>query len=248
MLLMAFSKAVPKRVVAQSHATAGSLWFGGDDPDAERCDKLQRKFVSAGDLNPGGMGARPDKDGINAIRVHIGNAGTQSVEYTEYTAPVFIESWNLVTDGGGAGTFRGGSPAKRVYRVEYEEASCTVGSERGEFPPLGLFGGLEGKLYECQIERADGSRESVPPKGKSRVVHRGDRVWVHSAGSGGYGEPLDREVARVLDDVLDGYVSPQAAARDYGVVLDASGEAIDEAATKALRQQKRAAAGGSARG
>ncbi len=238
MLLVAFSKAAPKRVIAQSHATAGSLWFGGDDPDAARCRMLQRKFVSAGDLNPGGMGARPDKDGINAIRVHVGNAGTQSVEYTEYTAPVFIESWNLLPDAGGAGTWRGGTAAMRVYHVGYEEATCNVGSERGEFPPQGLFGGLEGALYQCVIEHTDGTKERVPPKGRPRVVHKGDRVWIHSAGAGGYGDPLEREPRRVLEDVLDGYVSVEAARRDYGVVLAPDGESIDEAGTTKLRAKR----------
>lgn len=238
MLLVAFSKAAPRRVIAQSHATAGSLWFGGDDPDAARCKMLQRKFVSAGDLNPGGMGARPDKDGINAIRVHVGNAGTQSVEYTEYTAPVFIESWNLVPDAGGAGTWRGGAPAMRVYHVGYEEATCNVGSERGEFPPLGLFGGLEGALYQCVIEHTDGTKERVPPKGRPRVVHKGDRVWIHSAGAGGYGDPLVREPKRVLEDVLDGYVTVEAARRDYGVVIAPDGESIDETGTIKLRAER----------
>lgn len=240
MLLTAFAPAAPNRVMAQSHGTAGSLWFGGEDPDAERCRTLQRKFVSAGDVNPGGMGARPDKDGVNAIRVHIGNAGTQSVEFGEYAAPVLIEEWSIVRDAGGAGKWRGGAPAMRVYRPLYEEASCNVGSERGQFAPQGLFGGLPGALYRCTIERGDGTIEQVPPKGRPRVVHRGDRVSVHSAGSGGYGDPLERDPQRVLDDVLDDYVSAEAACRDYGVALDASGRAVDVAATEKLRAHQRA--------
>jgi N-methylhydantoinase B len=241
MLLTALAPAVPDRVVAQSHGTAGSLWFGGDDPDEERCRTLRRKFVSAGDINPGGMGARPDKDGVNAVRTHIGNAGTISVEQTEYSSPITVESWHLVTDSGGAGRWRGGATAERVYSVGYEEATCSVGSERGQFAPQGLFGGLPGALYRCQIERANGSTELVPPKGRPRVVNRGDRVRVHSAGSGGYGSPFEREPERVLADVRDGYVSPEAARRDYGVVISADLREVDTKATTALRAQRRAA-------
>lgn len=237
MLLVALAPAVPHRVVGQSHGTAGSLWFGGDDPDPVRCKTLRRTFVSAGDINPGGYGARPDKDGINAIRTHIGNAGTISVEQTEYASPILVESWYIKADTGGAGQWRGGATAERVYLVEYEEATCSVGSERGEFAPLGLFGGQPGVLYACQIERVDGSVERIPPKGRPRIVHKGDRVRIHSAGAGGYGDPLERDPGRVLDDVLDGYVSIQAARQDYGVVLTEDGRGFDARATELLRVQ-----------
>jgi len=242
MLLVAFSAAVPERVMGQSHATSGGLWFGGTDPDTVRCQAMQRTYISAGDLNPGGMGARPDKDGVNAVRVHVGNAGTQSVEYTEYSAPVLVESWNLVQDAGGAGRFRGGAPAERVYRVGFDEATCNVGAERGLYPPLGLFGGLPGALFRCTIERTDCSTEQVPPKGRQRVVHRGDRVSIHSAGSGGYGDPLERDIQRVLDDVLDEYISVEAARNHYGVAVDKTAGIVDLQATQNLRAGRRSEA------
>lgn len=238
MLLVALAPAVPDRVVAQSHGTAGSMWFGGDDPDLARCKTLRRTFVSAGDINPGGLGARPDQDGVNAIRTHIGNAGTISVEQTEYASPILVESWYIKPDTGGAGKWRGGATAERVYVVEYEDATCSVGSERGQFPPLGLFGGKPGALYACQIERVDGSVEPIPPKGRPRIVHKGDRVRIYSAGAGGYGDPIEREPQRILDDVLDGYVSEEAARSDYGVVIDSSTSSIAAAATTALRAER----------
>jgi len=241
MLLTALAPAVPERVIAQSHGTAGSLWFGGDDPDEARCRALRRRFASAGGVNPGGMGARPGKDGVNAVRTHIGNAGTISVEQTEYTAPVLVEAWRLVADSGGAGRWRGGLTAERSYLVEYEQASCTVGSERARYAPQGLFGGLPGARYECRILRGDGAVEPVPPKGSARVVHRGDRVRIHSAGSGGYGDPFEREPERVLDDVRNGYVSVEEAYRSYGVAVRADLGGIDAEATRALRAGRRAA-------
>jgi N-methylhydantoinase B len=72
-------------------------------------------------------------------------------------------------------------------------------------------------------------------------VHKGDRVRVHSAGSGGYGNPLDREPERVLADVRDDYVSANAAHELYGVVVTPDGRAVDVAATAARRAQMRAA-------
>jgi len=70
-------------------------------------------------------------------------------------------------------------------------------------------------------------------------VHKGDRVLIRCAGSGGYGDPLDREPERVLQDVVDGYVSAQAARSLYGVVLAGTGRGFDKAATSVLRQRMR---------
>jgi N-methylhydantoinase B len=116
----------------------------------------------------------------------------------------------------------------------------TVTAERGRVAPKGLFGGLEGACFKSTITRADGGVTEMPSKGSAAVVHKGDRVLIRCAGSGGYGDPLDREPERVLQDVIDGYVSAQAAHRLYGVALTGDGREIDRAATTALRQRMRA--------
>ena len=79
----------------------------------------------------------------------------------------------------------------------------------------------------------------MPSKGSAAVVHKGDRVLIRCAGSGGYGDPLDREPERVLQDVIDGYVSAAAARSLYGLVLTAAGRGFDKTATLALRQRMR---------
>lgn len=236
MLLKTLSAAVPDRVVGQSNDAACSGIFSGPDPDAARARAFGRKHVQHIDPHGGGFGARPMRDGVNAIRVLVGNAGITSVEQIEHYAPLTVESWALVPDSGGAGRWRGGLTSERRYRVEFEEASLTVIAERGLVAPEGLFGGLAGAKFRSSVERADGGGEVVPSKGAYVVVHAGDRVAISPAGGGGYGDPLEREPERVAADVKDGYVSLEAARDLYGVVIDPAEGRADMAATAALRK------------
>jgi N-methylhydantoinase B len=233
LLLKALAKAVPERVIGMSHCAACSGIFAGDDPNEERSRSLRRKYVTMIDVHAGGMGARPDKDGINAIRVHVGNTGAQPIELIERQYPLTIEEWSIAPDTGGAGRWRGGCAAKRAYRILYEEATCTVIAERGRVAPDGIFGGKAGALFQCRIDRADGTVEHLPAKGQQAVLAQRDLIAIQPAGSGGYGDPFERPAELVLADVLDGYVSPEAAKSLYGVVV-ANGK-IDAAATDRLR-------------
>jgi N-methylhydantoinase B len=241
MLLRTLARAVPDRVVAQNNCAACTGVFSGTDPVEERARAFRRKVVASVDPNAGGFGARPDKDGISAIRVLVGNTGTQSTELTEHLIPLTIEKWELVPDSGGAGRWRGGLTTDRVYRVEYDEATLTVTAERGRVAPKGLFGGLEGACFKSTVTKPDGSVTEMPSKGSATVVNKGDRVLIRCAGSGGYGDPLEREADRVLKDVIDGYVTAEAARELYGVALSHDDRKIDTASTAALRRRMWAA-------
>lgn len=237
LLLRTLSQALPERVIAQSNCAACCGIFSGDDPDLARRNSMRRTYVSTIDVHAGGMGARPDKDGVPAVRVLVGNAGAQPVELIEHSAPLTIEEWSLTADTGGAGRWRGGCASRRTYRIEFDEATCTVIGERGRVAPKGLFGGCEGSRFETVVARADGSRQSLPAKSSQVLVRKGDRVTIQPAGSGGYGDPLDRPYDRVLGDVLDGYVTLEAARAEYGVVID--GKQVDTVGTSKLRAQLR---------
>ena len=225
LLMKALSQAVPERVIGQSNCAACSGVFGGRDPDEPRVRRTGKQYVSMVEPHGGGMGARASKDGINGIRVYVGNAGALPVEFIEATMPLTVEAWALVQDSGGAGEYRGGLTARRTYRVEFDEATFTVAGERGEIAPEGYFGGTPGALFECTVVRADGSQIKVPPKGVTEIVRRGDRVLLQPAGSGGYGDPKKRSHDAVRQDVLDGYISAAAAFKDYGVNVNAEAEA-----------------------
>ena len=90
------------------------------------------------------------------------------------------------------------------------------------------------------MRRHDGRAEDLPSKCLSHLGE-GDTVEIYTTGGGGYGDPIDREPARVLEDLLDGRVSAEAARRDYGVVFDAAGRSVDGAATASLRARLRGA-------
>src|SRR5262245_66322646 len=79
--------------------------------------------------------------------------------------------------------------------------------------------------------RADGTREALPSK-KMLVLHPGDQLWEYIAGGAGYGDPMERDPAAVLADVLDGKIANSA---EYGGVLTADGAAVEEVKTKAWR-------------
>lgn len=237
MLLTTLAKAIPDRVIAQSYDSACSAIISGPDPDAARRRALRRANAAFMDVHAGGMGARPTQDGVNGIRVYVGNTGTQSVEQTEQSFPLVVEDWSLVADSGGAGKWRGGNTARRVYRVGYEEATLSIACERGRVAPAGLFGGGAGSLFTAGIAAPAGGTRRVPAKGGSEIVHAGDRVTVQPAGSGGYGDPHERDPERVREDVLDGYVTRDAARRLYGVVLSDDLRTVDVEATAALRRR-----------
>lgn len=216
LLLKALAKAVPERVVGQSNCAACSGVFGGKDPDTDRVRRTGRPFVSMVEPHGGGMGARASKDGVNGIRVYVGNAGSLPVEFIEQTMPLVVEEWALVTDSGGAGRYRGGLTARRTYRVGFEEATFTVAGERGQFAPQGHFGGQAGANFLCSVTHPDGTTELLPPKGATAVVRKGDRVVVQPAGSGGYGDPHERPAQDVMDDLANGYISEISARQQYG--------------------------------
>ncbi|MEJ8574992.1 hydantoinase B/oxoprolinase family protein [Microbaculum marinum] len=243
MLLTTLAQAVPDRVVGQSNDAACSAIFSGVDPDTARTRSFRRTNVQHIDPHPGGFGARPMRDGVNSIRVLVGNAGSQSVELLEHMVPLRVDSWHLVQDSGGAGRWRGGLTAERAYTVGYDEATLTVIAERGLVSPKGLFGGLEGGRFESTVTRGDAAPDTIPSKGAYEVVHTGDRVTVRPAGGGGYGNPLDREPERVLADLRDGYISEASARDHYGVIVDTATWTVDAAATAERRTTLAAASG-----
>ena len=104
-------------------------------------------------------------------------------------------------------------------------------------PPRGVRGGHDADPCAAWVETADGTRVDAPPAA-SLEVREGERIVSVTTGGGGYGDPLDREPARVLDDVLEQRVSRERARTVYGVVL--SEDAVDETATLALRASLRA--------
>jgi N-methylhydantoinase B len=234
-ILGALVRALPRRMPAANSGTLLVLAFGGRDP------QTGRPFV-ASELAAGGMGARPDKDGIDAIETDVSNCMNIPVESVEMSFPLRVPRARLWTDSGGAGRFRGGLGLEKVFEALAADVVVSHRGERFASTPWGLHGGAPGRSARAFIVRADGRREDLPSK-RMIVLHWGDQLWEYIAGGAGYGEALDRDPGLVLADVLDGKVSPEAARAAYGVVLTDAGDAVDELATKecreALRRERR---------
>jgi N-methylhydantoinase B len=228
----ALAPALPDRVAAAASHFANPT-FGGWDR------RRGRRFV-AYELVLSGTGARATKDGCEAMSCAF-NAANIPVEAQEANQPVVIERFELIRDSAGAGTFRGGCGIRRDMRFLADEGKLTNLSERQRFAPYGLFGGEAGALARTVINPGPG--EQVVHGKASREFAYGDVVSFQQSGAGGYGDPLARDPARVLDDVRDDYVSREAARTTYGVVLAGEGDAlmIDAAATARLRAERRAA-------
>ncbi|MGH7301922.1 MAG: hydantoinase B/oxoprolinase family protein, partial [Candidatus Rokuibacteriota bacterium] len=133
--------------------------------------------------------------------------------------------------------FRGGCGVRRDLRLLGDEGKLTNLAERQKFAPYGLGGGRPGRLGRTVLNPGPG--EQVVHGKQSREFAYGDVVSFQQPGAGGYGDPFEREPRRVLEDVLDDYVSIEAARREYGVVImgAAADLSVDEAATRHLRAE-----------
>ena len=191
----------------------------------------------------GGTGASSAGDGLNARDVvDIANLRNSPLEIVEQAASVLVTTYGLRPDSGGPGLNRGGLGAVLEFEVLGPTGLVTArGQERHRFLPWGLAGGGCPAGARVLIRRAGEAEFSDLWKIDALEVSAGDTLRILTPGGGGYGCPFEREPERVLEDVLDGFVTREGAGRDYGVVL--AGEAVDRAATACLRANRPAAAG-----
>ena len=227
-VLGALAPALPDRVAAAASHMANPT-FGGRD----RARK--RPFV-AYELVLSGTGARATRDGCEAMSWAF-NASNIPVEAQEANQPLIVERFELIGDSAGAGRFRGGCGIRRDLRFLADEGKLTNLSDRQKFAPYGLGGGKPGKLGRTVIN--PGPSERIVHGKQSREFGYDDVISFQQSGAGGYGDPLERDPQRVLEDVLDDYVSIEAARRDYGVVITGAAPAltVDERATRELRKR-----------
>ncbi len=230
-ILQALAQAVPDRVIAASSHWANPI-FEGTDP------RRSRRFVYY-EIIVGGLGARPHKDGAEAVCGSF-NLENIPVEVNESSFPVLIERLELAPDTSGAGKFRGGCGLRKDIRFLGERGKVSNLSDRHRFPPPGLFGGLPGATGATILNPGTPQERALHPKAIYPLEH-GDLISFRTSGSGGYGDPLDRDPAAVARDVALGYVSPAKAREWYGVVMDPATGQVDAAATTALRAARRAA-------
>ncbi|MCH2629505.1 MAG: hydantoinase B/oxoprolinase family protein [Nisaea sp.] len=207
----AVAKFWPNNTMACSQGTSAVITFGGEDP------RNKQRYVSYETIK-GGFGARPNKDGINAIASGISNTMNTPIEVLEMSFPVRVDEYVLVTDSGGPGRFRGGLGASRTWTVLDHKARASACLERTKSPPFGLSGGKPGFAAKIWTEAPNGELGVAPGKGGFDVPN-GGQIHLRVPGSGGYGNPSKRDPNAIKEDVLDEYVSEEAAQMHYGVKI-----------------------------
>jgi N-methylhydantoinase B len=201
------------RAMACDQGSSNNMLISGFDP------RGARRYVLY-EYPEGGWGANPDRDGLSAVYSIAGNTWNVPVEVVERRFPLRVERYELRQDSGGTGTHRGGLGIRREHRILGHPAEVSILGNRVMVPPWGYAGGGEGGAAKYRIERAGSEPINPAPRFGSKAsgveLRDGDVVVQETAGGGGWGDPLRRERERVARDVRLGYVSAEAAWREYG--------------------------------
>jgi N-methylhydantoinase B len=184
-----------------------------------------------------GYGARPDADGIDSV--YFVAQENYPVEFLELGYPVVLNAYAVHRDSGGPGRFRGGCGVVREYTILAEQSVLAVRIDSVVNPPWGAAGGLSGGVARAVVNPGRPDERVLPPLSDGNILRRGDVLRIETGGGGGRGHPFDRDPQDVLRDVLEGYVSIEAAQTQYGVVIRE--QRVDDAATDQLRRERPAA-------
>ncbi|MBO9195293.1 hydantoinase B/oxoprolinase family protein [Rhizobium sp. 16-449-1b] len=235
----AFGKALPDVMPAASSGTVIPVVMAEPDGRGGRRVQVIEPMI-------GGTGARKGRDGIDGRDSGISNLANNPVETVEAELGIEISTYALRPDSGGAGQWRGGCGMELTFRVLTDDSNVLGrGLERLLFRPWGSNGGKPGMPGQLILNRGKAGERHL---GKIDVltVNAGDTVTFLTPGAGGWGDPASRDPQAVLRDVINGFVTVEAAESDYGVAI--IGGAVDAAATEALRKAMGESTSGVAQG
>jgi N-methylhydantoinase B len=207
--IAALSRLSRDRQVADVGGVGGGLVIAGERPEGG--------YFSTYELIGSAYGARTGKDGISGISVLISTCNTAPIEIMENEFPIRFRRWELVVDSGGPGTFRGGLGPVREYDLLAKEAQLTLRGGKHVVYAEGIAGGLPARRGNCIINPGRDDERALPSRFSGIGLSGGDVLRIEKSGGGGLGAPVEREFERVADDVLDGYVTRDAAVAVYGI-------------------------------
>lgn len=196
-IFKALAPVLPDKIPAASCGSMNNVAIGGD-----------RGFGMGNfayyETIAGGMGARPDKDGISAVQTHMTNTRNTPVEALETTYPFMVTRCEIRRGSGGEGDFRGGDGIVREYLFKIP-STVSIVSERRKTQPYGLSGGSPGKMGEnYHLDSKTGKKIKLPGKVSLDVVS-GDRIIIETPGGGGFGGEVEgKKEENVLSDLLSG--------------------------------------------
>jgi N-methylhydantoinase B len=223
-VVQAFAQAVPRQICGGCGNGGGLILTG----------QQGNNFWVQVELFSGSYGGRHGSDGLDSVDVLYANTRNNPIEDIESHVPLRVERYELRENAAAAGKWRGGVGSIRQIAF-LADGAVSIESEGHKYPPKGLFGGSDGTPAQLIWTKASGEVVHLPSKLPYHPFATGDRITAVRACGGAYGNPLEREPADVLDDVLDEYISRDKALADYGVVISERFE-IDVEATRRQRQ------------
>ena len=200
----AFAKIDPKNVIAAGCGAVTFYSIAGHDA------RTGKPYVYVETIG-GGNGARYNKDGLDAVQVHMTNSSNLPIEALEMEYPLMVEEYALEEDSGGPGKYRGGLGIRRGIRIMPDSLDTSLGAastERSRTKPWGLMGGLGGATSYLDVCH-EGKKINTENKVRNVPLEAGDTVTLVSAGGGGYGDPKERDREAVLRDYREGKISPE---------------------------------------
>jgi N-methylhydantoinase B len=235
-LFGAFAKMLPDSIFACGVGLDTGVTIAGYFPDRKPFLFLEFMYVS--------WGGGPDRDGMDGCSLPHSNYSNTPVEVIEAEQPLMIDTYGFMPDRSGAGKYRGGLAFRRDFRLLTDEADLQLRSDRQRFLPYGLQGGSSGTPSLSQLNPGSPDERSLASKGLF-AMKKGDVFHHITAGAAGWGDPLERDIAAVLEDVRNEKLTPAYVRREYGVVVENEGAhryRVDEGATRKLRTETRAGA------
>jgi N-methylhydantoinase B len=208
-VIRALGKAVPELATGGHFATHSGFRLYGRWPDGTP--------FNGHDSGHGGWGASARGDGAGPFRTMAhGDTRLIPLELQESILPIRIHEFTLRQDSAGAGRYRGGLGFRKVYDIT---ADCLLQTnlDRTKCAPWGAAGGKDALPGRVTVYHKGGGEPVIMCKAKGYRLAAGDRVVLETGGGGGYGPPAERARAAVARDLARGYISREAAARDYGI-------------------------------
>ncbi|MBI4596182.1 MAG: hydantoinase B/oxoprolinase family protein [Candidatus Tectomicrobia bacterium] len=222
----ALAKAAPDRIPACCTFLDFGICMGGLGRDG-------KPFVFT-DFLIGSWGGRPWADGITAQTSYVMNYSNVPCEVMEREYPLRMEHYTFVPDTGGPGKYRGGLAYIKDYRIQVDNVTVQWRQDREKFPPWGCQGGKNGTKTVAYLITAKGEKRRL--KKSIFTVNRGDLLVAILPGAGGWGNPFERDIDKVVNDVRNELVSVESAERDYGVVIDPETFEVNTEETNKLRE------------
>lgn len=194
----------------------GTSTVSGNDPRNGGAPFVNQIVVFA---NGGPASAEADGWLTFGLPVISGLMYRDSIEIDEIKMPLLYRHVRVMKDSPGAGRYRGGAAVEAEFGPIGDEPITVIYPCDGqETSPKGVLGGADGQLAEGWVAKADGTRTKLPPNAEVQIQPGETIIGIDSSGSG-YGDPLTRDPAAVLHDVVEKWISPEAAETSYGVVL-----------------------------